>query len=214
MPPSVAVYERAVSDSTITVERLFDLGDQAAQDLVRGSLGSFSLEEVFAVQKRMPGFLVGNIEVVTALPDVAFFADLSRRRGRPQDVAFFEALAVHSPDRSWFPAYMRQTTDIQGCLRLDGTFSRVDAAWRRFRAAYPQSYVRHVSQHLEEIEDWISAGAKYKRLCACGEQPEAERDIATLAALGPNESMGRSAAALLRGLRDRSVKFVAQCRPN
>ncbi len=214
VPPSVAIYERASSDPTITVERLFDLGEQAAQDLVRGELGSYSREEIDAVRKQMPGFGLGNIEAIVALPDVAFFADLSRRRGRPQDVAFFEALTVHFPDQSWFPAYMQQTTDVQGCLRLDGTFSRVDGAWRRFRAAYPQSYVRHVATHLEAIEYWISGSMDIKRVCACGEQPEAERDIAALATLGPNESMGRSAAALLRGLRDGSVAFKAQCRPN
>jgi len=214
VPPSVAVYERATSDSTITIERVFDLGEQAAQDLMRGSLSNFSREEISAVRKQMPGYSMANIEVVFALPQTPFFLDLSRRRGGPADVAFFEAMAFETPDQSYMPDYIQRTTHDQGCLRLDGALTRVDFNWRRYRDAYPHSYVRHVATHLDDIEDHISSSHKYKQVCACGELPAAEKELNDLTKLGPQDRLGKSSADLLRGLRDGSVKFEANCRPN
>ena len=74
--------------------------------------------------------------------------------------------------------------------------------------------MRHVATHLDEIEDHISSAHKYKRVCACGELPEAEQELAGLAKLGPQDRLGKSSADLLQGLRDGSVTFKAQCRPN
>jgi hypothetical protein len=214
VPPSVAVYERAMAESKMTVEQLFDLGEQAAQDLVRGSLSDFSREEIFAVAKQMPGYSMTNLYVVFALPQTPFFLDLSRRRGGPADVAFFEAMAFEMPDPLYMPGYIKRTSHDQGCLRLDGALTRIDYNWRRYREAYPHSYVRHVATHLDEIEDHISSAHEYKGVCACGELPEAEQELAGLAKLGPQDRLGKSSANLLQGLRDGSVTFKAQCRPN
>jgi hypothetical protein len=214
-PPSVAAYSRAMADSTVTVERLFDLGEQAAQDLMRGGLDAYSREEIFAVSKQMPGYALQNTNVVFALAEVKFFKDLSLRRGRPQDIAFFAALAVEYPDdSSYMPDYIQRTTHDQGCLRLDGSISRIDGSWRRYREAYPQSYARHVAEHLDEIEDEIVRSNKFKHVCACGDRPPAERELTDLAKLGPQDRLGKNAAELLRGVRDGSVHFKAQCRPN
>ena len=198
----------------MTVEQLFDLGEQAAHDLVRGSLSGFSQEEISAVRKQMPGYSMANIEVVFALPQTPFFLDLSRRRGGPADVAFFEAMAVEKPDQSHVNDYMQQTNPVQGCWRLDGALTRIDYNWRRYRDAYPHSYVRHVAEHLDEIEEKVSSSYEYKDVCACGELPAAEQELAGLAKLGPQDRLGKSSADLLRGLRDGSVKFEANCRPN
>ena len=213
VPPSIAVYERAMAESKMTVEQLFDLGEQAARDLVRGSLGFYSKEELAAVSKQMPGYALQNIEVIYALPKTPFFLDLSRRRGGPADVAFFEAMAVEKPDQSYAYGYIQLTTYVQGCLRLDGALTRIDYNWRRYRDAYPHSYVRHVAEHLDEIEEKISSSYEYKHVCACGELPAAEQELAGLAKLGPQDRLGKSSADLLQGLRDGSVKFEANCRP-
>jgi hypothetical protein len=214
VPPSVAAYERAMAESKMTVEQLFDLGEQAAHDLVRGSLSHFSQEEIDAVRKQMPGYSMANIEVVFALPQTPFFLDLSRRRGGPADVAFFEAMAVEKPDQSYVADYIQLTTHVQGCWRLDGALTRIDYNWRRYRDAYPHSYVRHVAEHLDKIEEKVSSSYEYKHICACGELPAAEQELSGLTKLGPQDRLGKSSADLLRGLRDGSVKFEANCRPN
>ena len=214
VPPTVAVYERALVESKMTVEQLFDLGEQAAHDLVRGSLGAYSKEELAAVSKQMPGYALRNIEVIYALPETPFFLDLSRRRGGPADVAFFEAMAFEKPDQSYAHGYIQLTTYVQGCWRLDGALTRIDYNWRRYRDAYPHSYVRHVAEHLDEIEEKISSSYESKRVCACGELPAAEQELSGLTKLGPQDRLGKSSADLLQGLRDGSVKFVANCSPN
>jgi hypothetical protein len=42
----------------------------------------------------------------------------------------------------------------------------------------------------------------------------AERELEGLAKLGPQDRLGKSAADLLRGLRDHGVEFKANCHPN
>jgi hypothetical protein len=56
--------------------------------------------------------------------------------------------------------------------------------------------------------------AQAKHVCACDDLPAAEREFEGVAMLGPQDRLGKSAAELLRGLRDYSVKFEANCRPN
>jgi hypothetical protein len=218
LPPSVAAYNRALADDKLPIERLWELGHQAAKDV----LGLFpdpdkpdADKELAVLQKQMPGFGLAIGEYTHALPKIAFFKDLSGRRGRPQDIAFFSAMADEFPYGSpiW-PDYYQQTTDSQGCTRLDGTLTRINGIWRHYRKTYLHSYTRYVAKYIDDTEDVISSMVEYKDVCACGEQPEAERELEGLAKLGPQDRLGRSAADLLRGLHDHSVTFKANCRPN
>ncbi len=219
LPPSVAAYNRAVAADKLPVERLFDLGEQAAHDLA--SSGAMpeqeSAAEAFAaVEKQMPGYALANNQMISFVrPKVPFFRDLSGRRGRPQDIAFFATLGDMFPEGAtpWFPAYMEQLTDEGGCQRFDGSFTRIDGAWRHYRQTYPQAYVRYVAAELDRVEGEIASMAEHRIVCACGEQPDAERELEGLARLGPQDRLGKSAAELLRGLRDHSVTFRAHCIP-
>jgi hypothetical protein len=223
LPLSVAAYNRALTDDKLPIERLWDLGHQAASDLLRSDLWPkldspdhpAPDKELAVLQKQMPGFGLAIGEYTDAMPKIAFFKDLSGRRGRPQDVAFFSAMADEFPYGSpiW-PDYYQQTTDSQGCTRLDGTLTRIDSTWRGYRKAYPHSYAKYVARYVDEAEAVISSMAEYKHVCACGEQPAAEHELEGLAKVGPQDRLGKSAANLLRGLRDHSMEFKANCRPN
>jgi hypothetical protein len=218
LPPSVAAYNRALADDKLPIERLWELGHQAAKDVL-GLLPDPDKpdagKKLAVLQKQMPGFGLAIGEYNHALPKIAFFKDLSGRRGRPQDIAFFSAMANEFPYGSPIWAdYYKQTTDSQGCTRLDGTLTRIDGNWRRYRKAYPHAYSMYAAKYLDDTEGVISSMVEYKDVCACGEQPEAERELEGLAKLGPQDRLGKSAADLLRGLRDHSVEFKANCRPN
>ncbi|HTR84204.1 MAG TPA: hypothetical protein VMI56_06975 [Reyranella sp.] len=203
----------------MTIERLFDLGEQAAYDLQSSNAmprQEGAPEAFAAVEKQMPGYHLANNQMVSFVrPDVPFFRGLAQRRGRPQDIAFFAALGDEFPKGStpWFPAYMEQLTDEGGCQRFDGSFTRIDGTWRRFRQTWPQAYARHAAKQLDRVEGAMAKMAEDKIVCACGDQPDAERELEGLARLGPQDRLGKSAAALLRGLRDRSVTFKAHCTP-
>ena len=218
---SIAAYNRAVAEDKATVEQLFDLGQQAVRDFLdyvgAAPYGPDVEQERFdAMSRQMPGYEIGtNLMFSYAEPKVAFFRDLSRRRGRPQDIAFFAALTAEYQDgiQRW-PVYQQQLTDENGCDRFDGSLVRIDTTWRRYRQYYPHSYVRHVAEKLDQEADILADMIEQKWVCGCNEQPEAERELTELSRLGPLDRVGKSAAELLRGLRDKSVDFKAHCRPS
>jgi len=180
IPEEVEIYSRELNiesntaNSSINVERLLQLGQQASVALVQPSspgeadiLERLSEDEFQTVVHKMKGFSVNRQETVFVEPDPNFFIALAKRGGDQASVDFFEV------KKKTEYSYYRQQTDYNGCY-LFGTLGMVDSynQWIKYGNKYPARYSKDVKSQIRNIEDDITGGT-----CACDDKTSALREF-------------------------------------
>jgi endonuclease/exonuclease/phosphatase (EEP) superfamily protein YafD len=162
-PSEVMAYATALDklihsqDTTVSVEAVYAKGRSAAtkiMDVIEDLNGS----TYHALAQKMKGFELNRIEILYVQPDVDFWLELSKRKGKERDIQFFETYKQTVPGGLW-KAYLEPQTDYSGCIKfgsndLVGLFGK----WMGYKSAFPRAYVSSVDEFLKDIEYQLAEG--------------------------------------------------------
>lgn len=150
------------------IEPVYALGMAAANKLtgrVAGDnpvsvLESLNPADYGLVEDQMKGFTVTRHEMIAVVPDVVFLRNLAKQKGQDVDIAFFNLLDQTTPHSFW-PIYVEQLSDIEGCLKYGtGLLVEFYGKWKEFQRSYPLSYKADVERILADIEGYLSFGSR------------------------------------------------------
>ena len=150
------------------VEPVFLLGLAAAQKLqeqlmARDEAPAEDSKSKAPINTKLEGFAVSTEEVLYAVPEPAYFLALARKKGTPEDIAFFENLQRTFPEYAAWPVFIEQQTDYSGCTLYNSPeLIAVYRGWSEFAAKYPKAYPEQVAKELQRIH-----AAMTEEGCAC-----------------------------------------------
>jgi hypothetical protein len=148
------------------------LKSQVLASTIAENLESLSDVEYEMVVNNMKGYIIHREELIIVQPDIPFWKDLAKRKGKQADVDFFDLVGQLKPHGVW-PAYTKRQTDFSGCTVYgNGTLTNLYKTWRDFQANHPESYAIRVKAILSNIE-----GKFTENTCACGSAPEVTKEF-------------------------------------
>lgn len=189
------------------VEHLFILGQVAREALlhsfhfrVPAVLERLTDEEFTSLQTIMKGFVFVRGEAVMVEPDGEFFLSLARRRGRREDVAFFEMYRDYFERPGW-PRFVMQTWDAGGCTRY-GTLALTEAYGKvsEYRKRFPSHYARTVADLVGRVRDELLFNTQ-----ACGDQVSVVREYEAFLRTYPKVDVAVQVEKRLAGIRNGTV---------
>lgn len=152
-----------------SVEPVFHLGLAAAEELQeqimeRDEAPAGDPKAKTPVNTKLEGFSVSTGETLYAVPRTAYFLALARKKGTPEDIAFFENIQRTFPEHDAWPAFVEQQTDYSGCTLYNAPeLISVYRGWSEFAAKYPKAYPEEVAKELERIHEAMTQ----EEGCAC-----------------------------------------------
>lgn len=156
--------------SQMSIESVMRKGKAVAERL--DQLEALSDAEYALLEKKMKGFVVNREEILVIVPDLAFFVQLSKKRGTRADAAFFALMREIRPDNV-FAAYIEMQTDATGCtIYGNGALTRLYGKALRFKKTYPRAYVEEIDKEINEILSEFTGDP-----CACGERVAVLREF-------------------------------------
>lgn len=205
----LAAIERAQSPTSL--EPLFDAGDSAQAALMRIEGDRAWLErqspELFArAREAMRGYVLNTGDDIYALPDLKFYVDLAKRRGRPADVAFF-SLSKQAEGSNFLPLYLQEKLPTP-CVRYgERIVNELYEAWGNYAKSYPKNYAQWSKQYLRDLEEVMALGT-----CACGDAASVQKDQAEFLRRFPMNPVRKDVEKRMSELKTQSTVQPVNCR--
>lgn len=153
-----------------SLEPLVDFQNQFSLRL--REVGELSEKDFKSFEKHMRGFLVNRDEIIFVKPDNKFFMNLSKKRGLPADVAFFELRNQLRPGGVW-SAYTLPQTDYSGCTRFGtGKLTEFYGRLNSFKEKFQSAYVQIIDEELGYVVEALTVGT-----CACEDSLSATKEF-------------------------------------
>jgi hypothetical protein len=159
-----ALNKIATTKGRTSLESLFGLALNACIKL-NDIVPNLNDSQLDALGKKLPGLMLKRDRTPLAHPSAKFFADLARRKGRPQDRAFFDLYARTEPDATpGIAAYVRHSSPDSRCTSYDGKLmADLYGAWLAFRTKYHDDYSSEAQGEIDNLDAELLSG-----ICACG----------------------------------------------
>lgn len=166
---SLALSQYQNQTSRSSVESVIRKGKIVGERL--DEMEALSDSDYSLLEKKMNGFTVNRDEILFIKPDLKFFAELSKTRGTPSDIAFFSLMRQIRPENVW-AAYIAPQTDYSGCtIYGNGLLTRLYGKAKYFKKSYPKAYVSDINEEIDKIlEEFPESG------CACGNRESVLRE--------------------------------------
>jgi len=216
LPAVVIAYSRAADSVSSTagpaaIERLYSLGMQVRDSLLRGEVLEKMDDSTFAgVKRRMQGFWLEREVFEAVVPEAGFFFTLARSRGGPADTAFFSALLSTYGDGGIWATYEKQVTDEAGCTDFGtGELVKAFGVWNQFSVRYPTHYSPWAREEVEQVRRELVEGT-----CACEDSVSVIRELRMFLRRFPGSDLSPSIRGRLDkiGRGDHAMRY--HCEPH
>jgi hypothetical protein len=150
-------------------------------------------------------FFVGS-EGQVAVPDAGYFRALAQRKGRPEEVEFFDLLQRTRPDGVW-PVFVQQKTDSAGCTRLsDPRLVELYRGWARLRKEHPTVFAVDARKQLAALEYALT-----EETCVCDDASSAAQGLASFLEAFPHGLIASKVRERLEQIRTKKDHFLFHC---
>lgn len=207
-----AALAKLKRESKGQVEPVFQLGLAAAKTLQeqisqRDSAPAGSPKSKAPLDTKLEGFAVSTEEVLYALPEPGYFLKLARKKGTPEDIAFFENLQRTFPEYAAWPVFIEPQTDYSGCTLYNAPeLIAVYRGWSEFAAKYPKAYPEQVAQELTRIHE-----AMTQEGCACEKAEGVTAGFAAFLKAFPKAPIAGKVKSRLEALKAGKGDFRFEC---